>query len=89
MTLQGSPACQSSGHPIQGLVLIVRGHGTPAGGFCPGGSNGEITPLKSELNFWRSSANATELFRQALALHLPQWGNPGAQNIHSPRQIRA
>lgn len=34
-----------------------------AGGFCPGGSNGELTPILAEMNFWRSSANATELFR--------------------------
>ena len=33
-----------------------------AGGFCPGGSNGEATPLQSQENFWRSSATATELF---------------------------
>ena len=35
-----------------------------AGGFCPGGTNGEVTPLKSELNFWRSSNNSTQLFRR-------------------------
>ena len=53
-----------SWHLIQRkLLLMTRGHAHPAGGFCPGGSNGEVTPLKSELNFWRSSANATELFR--------------------------
>ena len=89
MTLQGSPASYSSGHLVEGLVLMMRCHGPPAGGFCPGGSNGEITPLKSELNFWRSSANATELFRQALALHLPQSGSSGAQNVQSCRRIHA
>lgn len=33
------------------------------GGFCPGGTNGEQTPILSEMNFWRSSANATQLYR--------------------------
>ena len=32
------------------------------GGFCPGGTNGQVTPLKSQQNFWRSSTNATQLY---------------------------